>query len=79
VFAATGGDEYELLFAASVSARASIDAMGRSLSLPLTRVGSIAAAATSACEIRWLDRRGQPIPQELAAECGQGGFDHFKS
>lgn len=79
VFAATGGDEYELLFAAPVSTRESIDAMGRSLSLPLTRIGSIALDATSTCEIRWLDRQGRPIPEELAAECGQGGFDHFKS
>ncbi len=79
VFAATGGDEYELLFAAPVSARDKVGEIGASLGLPLTRIGSLAATPASPCGIFWRDDQGQPIPAELASECGQGGFDHFKS
>ncbi len=79
VFAATGGDEYELLFAASPSARDQIVAIGRDLSLRLTRIGQVSIAPVASCGIRWSDSQGQPIRAELAAECAQGGFDHFKS
>ncbi len=79
VFAATGGDEYELLFTAPVSEREQILAISASLALPLTRIGALVTAPAKECGISWRDPQGQPIRSELAAECGQGGFDHFKS
>lgn len=78
VFAATGGDEYELLFAAPASAHDEIAAIGASMGLPLTQIGRLVETSASSCGISWRDHRGQPIPSELAAECGRGGFDHFK-
>jgi thiamine-monophosphate kinase len=79
VFAATGGDEYELLFAAPPSVREQIAAIGIDLSLALTRIGHVTHDPAMPCGIRWSDSQGQPIRAELAAECAQGGFDHFKS
>lgn len=79
IFAATGGDEYELLFTAAPSAREQIAAIGNDLSLRLTRIGQVSKAPVAPCGIQWSDSQGQPIRAELAAECAQGGFDHFKS
>ena len=79
VFAATGGDEYELLFAAAPSAREQVAAIGKELSLTLTRIGCVSTEPVASRGIRWSDSQGQPIAAELAAECAQGGFDHFKS
>ncbi len=79
VFAATGGDEYELLFAAPPAARDQVAAIGKDLSLTLTRIGCVDTEPVASCAIRWSDAQGQAIRAELAAECAQGGFDHFKS
>lgn len=65
----SGGDDYELLFTAPSSKRAAIDALGRELELPLTRIGAIEGR-----EVKLVvrDAKGQPIAH-------RGGYDHFRS
>jgi thiamine-monophosphate kinase len=65
--ALTGGDDYELLFTASVEAGAEIEAIGRRLALDLTRIGRI----TEGRELRVLDAEGRPMPLERT------GWRHF--
>ena len=62
-----GGDDYELVFTAAPTARASIAALATTLDLPLWRIGQIVAGDG----VRLLDDNGQPVP--LARK----GFDHF--
>jgi thiamine-monophosphate kinase len=65
--ALTGGDDYELLFAAPPEAEADLAALAAALALPLTAIGRI----TEEGGVRFLDGRG--IPLDLAA----GGYRHF--
>jgi len=62
-----GGDDYELLFTAPVAARRTIEALGRRLELPLTRIGRI----TRGLGLVLLDAQGQRVTFE------ERGFDHF--
>jgi thiamine-monophosphate kinase len=64
---ATGGDDYELLFAAPAEAREVIAAVAVELSTPITEIGSIVAGDT----VRLIDDAGQEIPIEAA------GWRHF--
>jgi len=64
-----GGDDYELLFAASPAVAPRIAAIARELALPLTRIGSI----TSMAGLVVNDERGQPLPILPRA------YDHFAS
>lgn len=64
---ATGGDDYELLFAAAPDAAGRIAALSRELGLPIARIGAIAAGAG----VGLLDARGQAIAIERA------GYRHF--
>jgi thiamine-monophosphate kinase len=66
---AAGGDDYELAFTASVSNREAIGALGRELSLPLTRIGTVREGH----EVRILDLHGE------ALAFARAGFDHFES
>jgi thiamine-monophosphate kinase len=63
-----GGDDYELLFTAPASRAAQVHALSASLSLTLTRIGSIEAEPG----LR-LHRSGQSVPQRWAS------FDHFQA
>lgn len=65
----SGGDDYELLFTAPSSKRAAIEALGRELELPLTRIGAIEGG-----EVKLVvrDAKGRPIAHH-------GGYDHFRS
>lgn len=63
----SGGDDYELLFSAAPENRAAIAALGGSLRLALTRIGTIVAGEG----IRLLDARGTQVPIDAR------GFDHF--
>lgn len=54
----SGGDDYELLFAAPPAARAKIGALAGELGVPLARVGAIAEKAVG---LRILDARGSPL------------------
>jgi thiamine-monophosphate kinase len=68
-----GGDDYELCFTAPVTARAAVEAAGRKVNVPVTRIGTINAlrSAADSPAIRWLDAAGNPLTLTLQ------GFDHF--
>jgi thiamine-monophosphate kinase len=63
----SGGDDYELLFTASPKRRADVEALGRELNVPLTRIGHIEAGEP---RLQVLDAQGRPVAHK-------GGFDHF--
>ncbi len=65
--ALAGGDDYELLFSAAAENRTAIEAIGRRLALPLTRIGRIVAGEG----LRFHDARGRPLTVDAH------GFDHF--
>ncbi|RFU45795.1 thiamine-phosphate kinase [Paraburkholderia sp. DHOC27] len=68
-----GGDDYELCFTAPSTARAAVEAAGRAVDIPVTRIGTIAArqSATERPAISWRDAGGNPLSLSLQ------GFDHF--
>lgn len=78
-----GGDDYELCFTAPVSARAAVEAAGRTAAVAVTRIGTISAlhmasttpTASSPAHTRpaigWHDAAGTPLTLTLQ------GFDHF--
>jgi thiamine-monophosphate kinase len=63
----TGGDDYELLFAAPPDASAAIGRLAAELSLPITEIGTIEAGAG----VRLVDAAGNPVPVAAA------GWQHF--
>lgn len=68
-FAATAGEDYELLFAASPGHRRRLERLASRLQCGLTRIGRIVAGRSAA---RLLDASGRPLPLPRA------GFDHFR-
>ena len=54
---ATGGDDYELLFAARPDASAAIAGLAAELQLPITEIGAIEAGAG----VRLVDEAGNPV------------------
>ncbi len=64
---ATGGDDYELVFAAPPAASEEITSLAAELGLPLTAIGTIVAGA----RVRLVDAAGREVP--VAA----GGWTHF--
>ena len=64
----TGGDDYELLFAAAPSARAAIEAQAAAAGTPVTRIGRFVAGPP---EVAVLDATGRALP------LGRGGWSHF--
>jgi thiamine-monophosphate kinase len=64
---ATGGDDYELLFAAPPEEDEEIASLSRSLGLPITRIGAIEAGDG----VRLLDAAGKEVPIDAA------GWRHF--
>ena len=68
-----GGDDYELCFTAPAANRASVQAAGRQVGVPVTRIGTISAlpTATARPAIGWCDAAGAPLSLTLQ------GFDHF--
>lgn len=76
LLAATGGDEYELLFGAPESKRAGIVAISKALGLPLTRIGRVTARTER--QLNWRTANGEPLSShELLSQLAQGGFRHF--
>jgi len=63
----SGGDDYELLFAAPEGRRAEVQTLSRELALPLSRIGSVEAGEG---KLLVVDAKGQPMKF-------RGGFDHF--
>jgi thiamine-monophosphate kinase len=68
-FAATAGEDYELLVAASPARRERLERLAPRLGCRLTRIGRIVAGRPT---VRLLDARGRPLP------LGRTGFDHFR-
>ena len=66
-WALAGGDDYELLFTAPASARASVVAVSRSSQTPVTRIGWI----ESDCGLRLVDAQGRAVPNNYTS------FAHF--
>ncbi|CAG4885891.1 thiamine-phosphate kinase [Paraburkholderia saeva] len=66
-----GGDDYELCFTAPISARSAIEAAGKSVAVPVTRIGTISALQAGVPAIVWHDAAGTPLNLTLQ------GFDHF--
>lgn len=64
----SGGDDYELCFAAPAARRAELAEIAARLGLPLTRIGKIVAG--HGCVVR--DAAGNPLDIEA------GGYDHFR-
>jgi thiamine-monophosphate kinase len=65
----TGGDDYELVFTAPVSARSAVQSIAAATNTVLTRLGSIESQAG----LRLVDAQGQAVPNEFVS------FDHFKA
>lgn len=65
--ALSGGDDYELVFTASSSARAAVEQAGKDGATRVTRIGRIDAEAG----LRIADASGAPVAQRF------GSFDHF--
>jgi thiamine-monophosphate kinase len=65
--ALSGGDDYELLFAAPQSRRTDLQRLSDRLDIPLTRIG------------RFETGRGRAIVDSSGRELGTtlGGYDHF--
>lgn len=63
----SGGDDYELLFAAPAGRRAEVQALSRELGLPLSRIGTVEPGAG---KLAVVDAAGRPMSF-------RGGFDHF--
>ncbi len=68
--ALSGGDDYELCFTAAVEQHELVVAVGRSVGLAITRVGSMFAAAANSPELMLVDSDGRILPPMT-------GFDHF--
>lgn len=66
---ATGGDDYELVFTAPVSARSAVQSIAAATHTVLTRIGSIEAQSG----LRLVDAQGHTVPNHFAS------FDHFKA
>jgi thiamine-monophosphate kinase len=64
---ATGGDDYELLFAAPPEEDEEIASLSRSLGLPITRIGAIEAGE----RVRLIDAAGKEVSTDAA------GWRHF--
>jgi thiamine-monophosphate kinase len=68
-FAATAGEDYELLLAASPGHRRRLERLALRLDCGLARVGRLVAGRPA---VRLLDASGRPLPLRRA------GFDHFR-
>jgi len=63
-----GGDDYELVFTAPPPMRTEIEALGRDLDLPLTRIGVVVPGKP---QVRMFDAQGKIVPAP------RKGYDHF--
>lgn len=80
IYAANGGDDYELCFSAPQAKRAEIESIAQRLSCPVTRVGQVSGAhpATTAHSVCWRDHHG-PLAPDLVQQISSRGYDHFKA
>ena len=78
LFAACGGDDYELCFTAHPSQREKIQAISKSLNLPITLIGKILTREGIEVKIHLLDASGNPLSDVESAPFLKS-FDHFAS
>lgn len=78
LFAACGGDDYEICFTAQRSQREKIQAISKSLHLPLTLIGKILPKKDNQVKIHLLDASGSELSNVDAAPF-LNSFDHFAS
>jgi thiamine-monophosphate kinase len=64
----SGGDDYELVFAAPAGSRTALAGLAAEFDLPLWRIGRFVAGAG---HVHLLDENGQALP------IASMGFDHF--
>ena len=76
LFAACGGDDYELCFTAPSSQQKKIQDIGKSLNLPLTLIGKILPKKDEKTRVYLLDVAGV-ILSDLQAAPFLNSFDHF--
>ena len=76
LFAASGGDDYELCFTAPMKQRDAIQEISKALSLPLTRIGCITAKKKEGSTIHIIGVDGNVIGDTDAAALLKS-FDHF--
>ena len=77
-FAACGGDDYELCFTANPNQREKIQAIGESLSLPLTLIGKTLPKKERNIKLYLMDPSGAVLSDAEAAPF-LNSFDHFAS
>ncbi len=75
-FAACGGDDYELCFTASSSQHEKIQAIGKSLNLPITRIGKILPKAGAEVKVSLVNSLGE-VMSDIEAAPLLNSFDHF--
>jgi thiamine-monophosphate kinase len=76
LYAASGGDDYELCFTAPSSKRDLITKISADLNLPLTQIGSVKSMQNSEPEIDIIDSNGEKLNTQEAGLLLQS-FDHF--
>jgi len=76
LYAASGGDDYELCFTAPSSKRDAITKISADLNLPLNQIGSIKPMQNSEPEIHIVDSNGKELNTQEAGLLLQS-FDHF--
>ena len=77
-FAACGGDDYEICFTASENQRDNIQAISKSIGLPLTIIGKIVPKKDDAVKVNLLNESGALLSDAEAAPFLKS-FDHFAS
>jgi len=76
LFAACGGDDYELCFTAPPSHREKIQAISKTLNLPLTLIGAILPREDAEVKIHLLDASGEKL-SDIESAPFLKSFDHF--
>lgn len=77
-YAACGGDDYELCFTASSNQRNNIQAISKSLDLPLTMIGTIIPMQDVEVKVHLLNSSGTELSDAQSAPF-LNSFDHFAS
>jgi thiamine-monophosphate kinase len=75
LLAATGGDEYELLFGAPAARRDEIAQIANDLGLLLTRIGRVMPRSEQ--PLVWKTAQARSLNDDLLSQLAQGGFRHF--
>jgi thiamine-monophosphate kinase len=76
LFAASGGDDYELCFTAHPSQREKIQVISKTLNLPLTLIGELLPREDIEAKIHLLDASGNKL-SDIESASFLKSFDHF--